>query len=304
MLLPQEAIDWFKLSKDPFSGELKSGKDVFVPRSVAIAEMRIWRAVDRQQMIALVGEVGSGKSTLMAKILEEMSRIKTFCIANLPSLGRLTLTPAQLADAVMVGIQGEKTWGSLRDKAEGLQTAFEEIEGRGQKVVLVIDEAHELPTPMIRDLKKLYELRGKFITPLALVLVGQMKLMRRLEREVTLKEVKDRMEIVRLTGFRHPKDQNMEEAIEYLTFKLGHAGGRKIEDIFTPDGLAMLLDHPAARHPLGINNLVSMSMRLAADKEMRERKINAEILTMSFVEVGYDGQVVEEDEGEPAERVA
>jgi len=104
MLLSKGVLKWFKLSRDPFTGELKSGKDVFSPHSCTIVELRIWKAVDEQQMAALVGDVGSGKSTIMAKVLEEMGRNKLYRIVHVYSLGRRKLTASQLCDALIADL--------------------------------------------------------------------------------------------------------------------------------------------------------------------------------------------------------
>ena len=298
MLLSKGVLKWFKLSRDPFTGELKSGKDVFSPHSCTIVELRIWKAVDEQQMAALVGDVGSGKSTIMAKVLEEMGRNKLYRIVHVYSLGRRKLTASQLCDALIADLVGLSVYNGLDQKARMIVEAFEDIEKRGQKVLLVIDEAHELPTQLLKDLKKLHEIRGKFSAPLAIVLVGQPRLRRRLQREVDLKEVLDRTEMIEVPGFQDRRDGNMEEARGYLEYKFHKAGGRKVDEVFADDGLAMLLDHPAARYPLGINNLASVAMDLAT--RIQERRVSADVMAMAFVEIGYDGQAVEGEE-EPAE---
>jgi len=281
---------------------MKSGKDVFCPHSFNVVEVRIWKAVDEQQMAALVGDVGSGKSTIMAKVLEEMGRNKLYRIAQVHSLGRRKLTASQLCNALMSELLGFKIYDDLEEKARVISEAFADIEDRGQKVLLIIDEAHELPTQLIKDLKKLYEIRGKFSVPLAIMLIGQPRLRRRLQREVALKEVLDRIEMIDIPGFKNQRDGNMEEARDYLVYKFHKAGGRKIEDVFTDDGLAMLLDHPAARFPLGINNLASVAMDKAT--RIQERRVNADMMAAAFIEIGYDGQIAEDEDEEETSGVA
>lgn len=301
MILSNKTVRWFKLASDPFTAELQSAKDVLLTTTFSIVELRVWKAIDEQQLAALVGDVGSGKSTIMAKILEEMEKNRLYRIVRVYSLGRRKLTPSQLCDAVIADLIGTPVYNSLETKVRLIAEAFEDIHKRGQKALLTIDEAHELPTQTLKDLKKLHEIRGKFHSPLAIVLVGQPRLWRRMQREVALKEVLERTEIVEIPGMRD-KRGGMKEAHEYLGWKLQRAGGRQVEEIFSQDGLDMLMSHPAARYPLGINNLVSLGMAVAV--EAKERLINADVMAHAFTQIGYDGQTPEEDEDEPAERVA
>lgn len=303
MILADKTIGWFKLNdKDPFTAELHSAKDVTTPRSVALVEIKIWKAIDRQQMAAVVGDVGSGKTTIVAKILEEMERNKLFRIIRVYPLGHRKLTPTQLLEAVLLDLTGDVIYAGMQTRARLVREALDDVEARGQKILMVIDEAHELPTQTLKDLKKLHEVQGKFTSPLSICLVGQPRLLRRLQREVTLKEVLERTEIIEVRGFR-AKDGGMDEALEYLEFKLRRTGsGRKANDIFTPDGLEMLLSHPAARYPLGVNNLVSLAMNFAV--EIGEKKINDDVMAHAFTQISSDGQFADDDEELAAGKVA
>lgn len=299
MILSKKALKWFKLSRDPFSGELHSGKDVILTHSVSIVELRIWRAIDEHQMAALVGDVGSGKSTIMEKILQEMRSNKRYRIITVCSLGRRKLSASQLCDAITDDLLGCQFHVGLEMKVRYIRDAFDDLKNRGQKILLTIDEAHELPTQTLKDFKKLHEVQGKFASPLSIVLVGQPRLHRRLQRDVSLKEVLDRIEIVEMPGLRSHKDPGMDEGIQYLRWKLSKAGGRQNEDVFTPDGLDMLLNHPAARYPLGINNLASLAISFAV--EIEEQLVNADVMAHAFTQISYDGQVGEDDDGDGAD---
>lgn len=297
MVLYESVIKHFKLARDPFTGELSSSRDIFLPRSTSIVELRLWKAIDECQIAALVGDVGSGKTTIMAKVLDQMESNRQYRIVRIYAINRKKLTPSQLCDAFIEDLTGRTCFNSLEMKVRLISEALGDAQKSGHKVALIIDDAHELPTQTLKDLKKLHEIRGKFKAVLSILLIGQLQLLRRLQREVTLKEMLERVEVIEAKGFKDPKTGSMDESQKYISWKLQRAGGRKVEDLFTKDGLEMLLDHPAARYPLGINNLVSAALCLA--KEADEDKINEDVVANALSRVDLDGQVEEEEDDAP-----
>lgn len=299
MILSNKALRYFKLSKDPFSAEMSSHKDVYLPNSTSVSELKVWKAIHNNLIAALVGDVGSGKSTLMEKILDEMKRNKLFRMVRTQMLSRRRMTISHINDELLLGLLGQRTWNIGQvDKSHKVAEALDDCHSRGQKVLMVIDEAHDLPSQTLREIKALHELRGKFVNPLSVVLVGQKRLHRRLQKEVDLKEVLDRTEVVEMIGYRHPRTGSMEEAIKYLKWKLEKAGVQDLGDIFTDDGLEMMMEHPAARYPLGLNNLMSHAIMLAAEYD--EKRVDARVVANAFTSVDYDGETVDREDDAPA----
>jgi len=304
MILTDAVNKRFKLARDPFTGELSSSRDVFLPRSISIVEMRLWKAVDECQMAALVGDVGSGKTTILSKVIDQMESNRQYRIVRIYSISRKRLTGSQLCDALLEDLIGRTCFNGMELKGRMIREALGDAAASGHKVSLIIDDAHELPTQTMKDLKKLHEIKGKYKEVLSIILAGQAQLLRRLQREVTLKEMLERVEVIEAKGFKDHKTGSMDEARQYITWKLQRAGGRKVEDLFTKEGLEMLLDHPAARYPLGINNLVSTALCMAFEAE--EGKINDDVMANAFTRVDFDGQIEDEEDltaGQEARKV-
>ncbi|MFP4733744.1 AAA family ATPase, partial [Pasteurella multocida] len=69
----------------------------------------------------------------------------------------------------------------------------------GNQHVLIIEEAHSLPVPTLKHLKRFFELEDGFKKLLSIVLVGQPELKLKLsERNFEVREVVQRCEIVTL----------------------------------------------------------------------------------------------------------
>lgn len=174
----------------------------------------------------LVGDIGLGKTTLSRKLLEYLDPVtyRVILIVN------PVLTPVQLIQEVLHQLNVP---AQTRNRQVLVQTLFDtllQMYERGQRAVLIIDEAH-----LIRSASTFEELRlllncqmnDQFL--LSLLLLGQLELRKKIERVPALKQ---RMAI------RHqlqPLDQQaMSEMIEFRLRTAGYAGERLP---FTPDAM-------------------------------------------------------------------
>jgi len=174
----------------------------------------------------LVGDIGLGKTTLSRKLLEFLDPVthRVILIVN------PVLTPVQLIQEVLhqlnVPIQS-------RNRQVLVQTLFDtllQMYERGQRAVLMIDEAHLIRSaPTFEELRLLLncQMNDQFL--LSLLLLGQLELRKKIERVPALKQ---RMAI------RHqlsPLDQ--QAMIEMVQFRLRTAGYAGERLPFTPDAL-------------------------------------------------------------------
>ena len=146
--------------------------------------------------------------------------------------------------------------------------------------VLVIEEAHSLPIPTLKHLKRFFELESGFKKLLSIVLIGQPELATKLsERNMEVREVVQRCEVVELL----PLDNHLEE---FLTFKLQRAGKQltDIMDASAVDAIRTRLSNPGSHrknmvsllYPLAVSNLVIAAMNLAA--EIGVPQVNADVV--------------------------
>lgn len=296
MILPEEVVRYWKLSKDPFNAELRGVNDVMLGRDTSIAELRIWRAIDTMQMSAVVGGVGSGKTTLVERVLAESERDQKYRVVRLMNLRRSKATISHVMDALLIQLVDKEVFKNAELKSVWVRACLLDQEEGSRIVVLVIDEAHELPTQTIKDLKKLYETGGKFKCPLAIILIGQPALQRRLQKDILLQEIQERIDVIDLPGLPRISDR-----LEYLAFKLKRAGGRSVDELFSADALEKLWKHPASRLPLGINNLVVQALNLG--KVAKDKQVSAATVDSVFFTVDAAG-LIQDDAGEAPKRKA
>jgi type II secretory pathway predicted ATPase ExeA len=197
-----------------------------------------------------------------------------------PDLGRST----HIAEALMAAVAPlEKPKSSPEARFAQLHKALRESHAAGYRHCLVIDEAHALPIPTIKHLKRFFELEMGFKKLLSIILIGQPELKAKLsERNQEVREVVQRCEMVELAPL------NNSHLDEYLKFKFGRMN-KPVDDVIDASGIDALRakltitanrrDRPEAvslLYPLAIGNLLTACMNLAA--EIGVPKVTADVV--------------------------
>ncbi|EMC0203091.1 AAA family ATPase, partial [Salmonella enterica subsp. enterica serovar Montevideo] len=192
-----------------------------------------------------------------------------------------TLKAAAIAEAIISTIAPLESIRRSQDaRFRQLHRVLKDSSQAGFSHVLVIEEAHSLPVPTLKHLKRFFELESGFKKLLSIVLIGQPELATKLsERNMEVREVVQRCEVVELL----PLDNNLEE---FLTFKLQRAGKQltDIMDAGAVDAIRARLSNPGSHrknrvsllYPLAVSNLVIAAMNLAA--EIGVPQVNADVV--------------------------
>jgi len=180
----------------------------------------------RKGFILLTGEVGTGKTTLLNKLLEWLrtQRVSTAFVFN----PRLNVT--EFFDFVMgdFGIATE-----AGDKGRALMRLNYWLLDRyrsGETAALIIDEAQNISSELLEEIRLLTNLETSTEKLLQIVLAGQPELERKL-REPELRQLRQR---ITLRCRTHPL--TAEETGQYITQRLRIAGSNG-EPIFAPDAV-------------------------------------------------------------------
>lgn len=239
--------------------------------------------------LAVIGESGAGKSTLRRDLIERVNRENAPVIVIEPYIIAMedndvkgkTLKAAAIAEAIISTIAPLESIKRSQDaRFRQLHRVLKDSSQAGFSHVLVIEEAHSLPIPTLKHLKRFFELESGFKKLLSIVLIGQPELADKLsERNMEVREVVQRCEVVELL----PLDNSLEE---FLTFKLQRAG-KQLSDIMDASAVeairARLSNLGSNRksmvsllYPLAVSNLVIAAMNLAA--EIGVPQVNADVV--------------------------
>ncbi len=174
--LTDETRRHFKIFRDPFSNDVRSQDDVFLPKEQEGVLADMLDTARHGGFIAVVGEVGSGKSTLR-KLLQELLQRDGDTLTIFPQMidkGRLTA--AAICDAIIHDISKEKPKIKLEDKTRQVTRLLTNCSQGNARCVLVVEEAHDLSIATLKYLKRFYELEDGFRKLLGIILIGQTEL--------------------------------------------------------------------------------------------------------------------------------
>lgn len=288
----QSARKHFGLFRDPFQEDIESHEDLFVSPDIRYVREAMWQTARHGGLLAVVAESGAGKTTLMRDLEDRIERekqpillIKPYVLAmeDNDQKGK-TMKSTHIAEALMAAVAPlERPKSSPEARFAQLHRALKESHAAGFRHCLVIDEAHSLPIPTIKHLKRFFELEMGFKKLLAIVLIGQPELRAKLsERNQDVREVVQRCEMVELP----PLDGARLD--EYLKFKFERLG-KPIDEVIDPSGIEALRarltvarggpgrpESVSLLYPLAVSNLLIAAMNLAA--EIGAPVVNADVV--------------------------
>lgn len=279
--LHQATRKHFGLFRDPFSDDaIQSFEDMYVSPDIRYVREAMLQTAKHGGLLAVVAESGAGKTTLMRDLEDRILRetqpiliIKPYVLAmeDNDQKGK-TLKATHIAEALMATVAPlEKPKSSPEARFAQLHKALKESHAAGYRHCLVIDEAHALPVPTIKHLKRFFELELGFKKLLSIILIGQPELKTKLsERDSAVREVVQRCEMVELA----PLDGGRLD--EYLKFKFERFN-KPVAEVIDASGmdalrarLTMTSNRPGREtvsllYPLAVGNLLTACMNLAAD---------------------------------------
>lgn len=271
----------FSLFRDPFQDDIHSHEDLFVSPDTRYVREAMFQTAKNGGLLAVVAESGAGKTTLLRDLDDRIARenhpillIKPYVLAmeDNDRKGK-TLKASHIAEALMAVVAPlERMKSSPEARFAQLHKALRESHAAGFRHCLVIDEAHSLPIPTIKHLKRFFELEIGFKKLLSIILIGQPELKAKLsERNQDVREVVQRCELVELT----PLDGARLD--DYLRFKFDRLG-KPMEELIDASGVDALRarltiasgrrDRPdtvSLLYPLAVGNLLTAAMNLAAE---------------------------------------
>jgi general secretion pathway protein A len=181
---------FFGLKKEPFS---MTPDPAFLFLTAAHREALAgltYSILNRKGFVVLTGDAGTGKTTLLTRILQSIPATRArFSVVLNP-----TLTPAEFLELALLDFGISNVPDSKAQRLTVLRQFLLEAFEKRQAPVLVVDEAHKLPPDVLEEIRLLsnFELpEGKL---LQIVLAGQTELGDLLNRE-DLRQLKQRVAV-------------------------------------------------------------------------------------------------------------
>ena len=219
---------FFGLRENPFSISPNPHFLYRTPVTEVASQQLVGGICNRKGLILLTGEVGTGKTLLLRRLLDWLNE------QNMPTalIFNARVSPDHLLDLVLSDF-GVPCKSSLKsDKLISLNRWLLDRYRLGQTPVLIIDEAHGLPLRTLEEIRLLLNLetpRGKV---LQVILAGQPELEEKLRRD-ELRQVHQRITVRCKTA-----SLTLHETQAYIQERLRTAGAKK--PVFQPEAVAFV----------------------------------------------------------------
>ncbi|HKZ73157.1 MAG TPA: AAA family ATPase [Steroidobacteraceae bacterium] len=178
--------------------------------------------------VQLTGEVGTGKTTIIRSLLGQAPKNAEIALILNP---RMTAPEFLLTICEELGIgMPDVSAGSLKDLVDVLSHYLLRAHAEGRRIVLVVDEAQNLATDVLEQVRLLTNLETNTQKLLQIILIGQPEL-RELLARTELRQLAQR-----ITGRYHLNPLSRAESEAYVLHRLRVAGATS--DVFTPAALA------------------------------------------------------------------
>ncbi|MDX2253040.1 MAG: AAA family ATPase [Nitrospira sp.] len=205
--------------------------------------------LNRAVFTVLTGEPGTGKTTLLNKVLEEHQSRFIVGVIGTTHPNDTSLLP-WVADAFGLDCAGQDTVGYFRTLTSFLKRTFAE----GRQVLLVVDEAQNLNLQTLEDLRLLSNLNDGRQAGLQIVLAGQPSLRAMLTRS----DMRQFAQRITVDYALEPLSEGDVQA--YIRHRLSVVGGEP--DLFTEYACSMA-HRLSGGTPRLINQLCELSMAYA-----------------------------------------
>ena len=277
----------FALMRDPFD-DLTCAEDMYVSRDIRYVRESMYQVAKHDGFLAVVGESGAGKSTVRRELIARIDAEQAPVVVIEPYVLAMedndtkgkTLKTAHIAEAIMAVVNPTETPKSSPEaRFRQMHKALLGSAQAGNRHLLIIEEAHSLPLPTLKHLKRLRELENGFTKLLNIILIGQPELLVKLsERNPELREVVQRIQVVEL------EPVPLAELEEFLKFRFSRVGV-DLANVIDASGIQAIgerLQHSAGNnsrsllYPLAIGNLLVAAMNLAA--ELSEPVVTADVV--------------------------
>ncbi|MEK7238650.1 MAG: AAA family ATPase, partial [Nitrospirota bacterium] len=272
-------LNFFGFKEDPF--KLTPDPAYFYPSSSHNEGLLLmdYSIQQKEGFLLIIGDPGTGKTTLLNVFLEKWKLKAETAIILTPRL-----SPEEFLISVVDDLNINLENRNKNEIIKALRDFMIKKSIEDKRIVIVVDEAQNLPDETLEELRLLSNLETDKDKLIQIILTGQPELESKLMTE-RLRQLNQR-----ITTRIHLKRFNPEETLDYINYRLIKAGKRNL----TIDKKAGKLAHKLSNGvPRLINMLISRALMAAYLEEsniISQRHITHAVKSLGHSELKIQGQ--------------
>jgi len=223
-------LDYFGLQKKPFGITPDTSTFFAGAERGDILQAILYALKSGEGIVKVVGEVGSGKTMLSRMLANNAPSNTVFVFLINPSIQADQIVYAIAHD---LGLNVDKLVEQPIQVLHCLQRGLFELHQAGKRVVLVIDEAQQMPLSTLEEIRLLSNLETETEKLLQIIMFGQPEL----DQHIDTPSVRQLRERITYEFYLSPLSWEM--AASYLAFRLERAGSQGRE-VFTSSAIKLL----------------------------------------------------------------
>ncbi len=211
-------LDFFELNEDPF--RLTPDPAYFFPSSSHNEGLLLmdYSVEQKEGFLLIIGDPGTGKTTMLKVFLEKWkSRAETAMILT------PRLSPEECLISIAEDLQINLENKSKNEIIKALRDFMTAKSKENKRVIIIIDEAQNLPSDTLEELRLLSNLETDKDKLIQIILIGQPELEEKLMTE-KLRQLNQR-----ITTRIHLRQFGHKETMDYIDYRSIKAGKRKLQ---------------------------------------------------------------------------
>ena len=202
----------------------------------------------REGFIVITGDIGAGKTTLVAHLMDTIDRERL----NVIQIVSTQIAADDLLRTVCAGLGVEAAGLSKAAMLTAIERGLHAVARAGKRTLLIVDEAQALPTDSLEELRMLSNFQGAGHALLQIFLLGQPEFREQLQH-AALEQLRQRV-----IAMHHLGPMEADEVAQYIAHRLSVVGWTGNPD-FTEEALDRIYDWSGGI-PRRINQLTSRVM--------------------------------------------
>jgi general secretion pathway protein A len=202
----------------------------------------IYAINERRGFVVITGEIGAGKTTVCRTLINKLDmNTKVAIITN------THLTPKELISEILDEFEIEYRGGTKQKLLSKLNHFLIQQLTQDTNVVLIIDEAQNLPPKVLEEIRMLSNLETEKEKLIQIILLGQPQLRAKLAN-IRLEQFKQRIAV-----YYHLTSLGKQETKDYILHRLKLVSSNGVADIFDSHSMDLIYENSG-----GIPRLVNL----------------------------------------------